>query len=179
MKIKALTLIILSQLLILTTYAQKDAGLGTLLNKNAEFIFPQTTDKISAALHLKAIIKDNENDGERYVEWTTPSGLGLYSRIGNGKMINEIWFDIPDDKFLIIYGLPYNLTMNKTTVQETLVRFKKYKVKKTKPEMYDSLEGGTKLEVKIGGRYVTLFYDRKNILKSFSILLGFIDPAAG
>ncbi len=179
MKIKVLTLIILSQLLFLTTYAQKDAGIGMLLNKNAEFIFPQTADKISAALNVKAKITDNENDGERYAEWITKSGLGVYTTIGNKNMINEIWFDIPEDKFLIISGLPYHLTLNQTTVQETLVKFKKNKVKKTTPEMYDALKGGTKLEVKVGNRYVTLLFDRKNLLKSVSILLGFIDPAAG
>ena len=59
------------------------------------------------------------------------------------------------------------------------MKFKKNKVKKTTPEMYDALKGGTKLEVKVGNRYVTLLFDRKNLLKSVSILLGFIDPAAG
>lgn len=179
MKPKAFALVILFQLLLATTFAQKNAGLGTLLNKNAEFIFPQTTEKISHALNVKAVVTENENDGAQNVEWITKSGLGVYTTIGDQKAINEIWFSVPDDKFLIVSGLPYNLILNKTTVQETLAKFNKYKVKKTKPNLYGTLEGGTKLEVKIGARYVTLFFDSKNVLNSLYILRSFIDPAAG
>ncbi|MFD2289096.1 hypothetical protein GJU39_14135 [Pedobacter petrophilus] len=178
MKTKALTLIFFLQLLFVTTFAQKNAGLGTLLNKNAEFIFPQTPEKISVVLKVKPIFTEDASE-EQNAKWITKSGLALYGTLGNNRSINEIWFDIPDDKFLIISGLPYHLTLNQTTVQEALVKFKKNKVKKTMPEMYGALEGGTELEVKIGNRYVTLFFDRKNLLKSASILLGFIDPAAG
>ncbi|MFW0715808.1 hypothetical protein [Pedobacter sp. N23S346] len=179
MKIKAFTLLFVFQFIIITTFAQKSAGLGSLLNKNAEFIFPQTTEKISAALNVKAVISDNEADGERYAEWITKSGLGIYTTIENKQTVNEIWFGIPDDKFVVVSGLPYHLTLNKTTVQEALAKFSKYKVKKTKPDLYGPLEGGTKLEVKIGDRYVTLFFKKENILESVYILLSFIDPAAG
>jgi len=179
MKAKAFALVILFQLLLATTFAQKSAELGALLNKNAEFIFPQTTEKIAAVLGVKTIIRNNENDGERYAEWITPSGLGVYTNVDYKNTVKEIWFSIPDDKFLIVSGLPYNLILNKTTVQETLVKFSKYKVKKTKPNLYSTLEGGTKLEAKIGERYVTLFFDSKNVLNSIYILRSFIDPAAG
>ena len=113
MKTKAFTLCILFQLLLATAFAQKNAGLNTLLDKNAEFILPQTTDKISAALRTKAIITDNENDGERYAEWITSSGLGVYTNIGDKKTVNDIWFSIPDDRNIIISGLPFNLVLNK------------------------------------------------------------------
>lgn len=179
MKIKALTLLFVFQFIIIATFAQKSAGLGSLLNKNAEFIFPQTTEKIDAALNVKAVISDNEADGERYAEWITKAGLGIYTTVGNKQAVNEIWFGIPDDKFVVISGLPYNLTLNKTTVQEALAKFNKYKVKKTKPDFYGALEGGTKLEVKIGDRYITMFFNQKNTLNSLYILLAFIDPAAG
>ncbi|GGE53822.1 hypothetical protein EV200_102478 [Pedobacter psychrotolerans] len=90
MKTKAFIFFILFQLLLATAFAQKNAGLNTLLNKNAEFILPQTTDKISAALHAKTIITDNVNDGERYAEWITSSGLGVYTNLGDEKTVNDI-----------------------------------------------------------------------------------------
>lgn len=179
MKTKAFTLCILFQLLLATAFAQKNAGLNTLLDKNAEFILPQTTDKISAALRTKAIITDNENDGERYAEWITSSGLGVYTNIGDKKTVNDIWFSIPDDRNIIISGLPFNLVLNKTTIDEAMAKFKKYNVKKSKFSDGSFYSNGTKLLFKKGRHYVTLSYNDQNLLKSLSIMRFIPDPAAG
>lgn len=55
MKTTAFRLTLLFQLFALFSFAQKNAGLKTLLNKNSEFIFPQTPDKISAILGVKTV----------------------------------------------------------------------------------------------------------------------------
>ena len=177
MKIKAFTVIIIFQLVTLVASAQKDAGLNILLNKNSEFIFPQTPDKISAILNTKTVFYEDANE-EQYAKWLTKSGLELYCSLGKDKRINEMFFNIPDDKFLVISGLPFNLIMNKTTVQQGVIKFSNYKVKKEKLGEDSLFSGGAKLTFKKEKHYVTLLFDQKNLLKSLSITTDLIDPAA-
>lgn len=177
MKIKALTVTVLFQLLTLVVLAQNDAGLNTLLNKKSEFIFPQTPDKISAALNVKTVFYEDANE-EQYAKWLTKSGLELYCSLGENKRINEMFFDIPDDKFLIVAGLPFNLIMNKTTLQQSVIKFSSYKVSKEKLGAGSLFSGGAKLSFKKEKHYVTLLFDHKNLLKSLSITPDRIDPAA-
>lgn len=177
MKIKALTVTVFFQLLTLLALAQKNADLNTLLNKNAEFILPQTPDKISSALKVKTVFYEDANE-EEYAKWLTKSGLELYCSLGENKRINEMFFDIPDDKFLIVSGLPFNLTMNKTTVQQSIIKFSSYKVKKEKIGDDSSFSGGTRLSFKKDKHYVTLLFDNKNLLKYISITPYLIDAAA-
>ncbi|WP_316801774.1 hypothetical protein [Pedobacter nototheniae] len=177
MKIKTFTFILFLQLLTLAALAQKNAGLNTLLNKNTEFIFPQTPDKISAALNAKTVFYEDANE-EQYAKWLTKSGLELYCSLGKDKSINEMFFDIPDDKFLVVSGLPFGLSMNKTTLQQGVANFTKYKAKKVKLGDDSTFSGGTKLTFKKEKHYVTLLFDSKNLLKSLSITTELIDPAA-
>ncbi|WP_326983351.1 hypothetical protein VUJ46_02040 [Chryseobacterium sp. MYb264] len=164
------------QLLSISVFSQNNANLSTLLDKNSEFILPQTQENISKVLKIKPEISVDANE-EKYASWRTKSGLELYSSLGNGK-INEIFFDIPDDQFIIVSGLPYQLTINKTTAQEVKATFAKYNPKSEKLGEDSSFSGGSKLTVKKGKNYLTLLFDRKNLLKSLSITESIIDPAA-
>lgn len=177
MKIKVLTVIVIFQLLTLAAFAQKSADLNILLNKNSEFIFPQTPEKIAAALNVKTVFYEDANE-EQYAKWVSKSGLQLYCTLGKNKVINEIFFDIPDDKFLIVTGLPFNLALNKTTLQQSVVKFSSYKVKKQKLGEDSLFAGAAKLTFKKEKHYITLLFDNKNLLKSLSLTTDLIDPAA-
>ncbi|AZA83288.1 hypothetical protein C1637_23865 [Chryseobacterium lactis] len=179
MKIKPLTLFltVLFQLLSVTAFSQKTADLHSLLNKNSEFIFPQTPDKISKALHAKTIFYEDAND-EKYAKWITATGLELYCSLGKNNVINEMSFDVPDHKVLAIEGLPYGLVLNKTTLQQAKTTFSKYNTKTQKLGDDSEFSGGSKLVFKKGNHYTILLFDAKNLLKSIGITTELVDPAA-
>ncbi|WP_230038374.1 hypothetical protein [Chryseobacterium sp. Bi04] len=162
----------------LTAFSQKAEGLHSLLDKNSEFIFPQTTDKVSKALHAETVFYGDAND-EKYAKWLTQSGLELYCSLGQNDVINEMFFDIPDDKVIIVEGLPFGLAMNKTTLQESKIKFSKYDAKVQKLGEDSSFSGGSKLIFKKGKYYTTLFFDDKNLLKFIGLTTELVDPAAG
>lgn len=179
MKIQPFTLAlaILFQFLSLTAFSQKTAGLNSLLDKNTEFIFPQTPNKISKALHTETIFYEDANE-EKYAKWITKSGLELYSGLGKNNAINEMFFDIPDDQSQTIAGLPYNLVLNKTTLEEAMMKFKKFGAKVNKLRADSEFSGGSELIFKSGKHYSTLSFDDKNLLKSLKITTELIDAAA-
>ncbi|MEH3112477.1 hypothetical protein [Pedobacter terrae] len=167
---------LLFQLLSLFAFAQKNARLKTLLSKNQEFIFPQTPEKISAILGVKTVFYEDANE-QPYAKWLSKSGLELYCGLQEDKSITEMFFDVPNDQLIVIEGLPYNLVMNKTSPQESMLKFSKYKIKKEKIGEDSLYPGGTKLYFKKGDRFITLFYDKKDLLKSLSITVGFTDSS--
>lgn len=179
MQMKPLTLVltVLFQLLSLTAFSQKIAGLNSLLNKDSEFIFPQTPDKISAALKTKTIFYEDSND-EKYTKWLTPSGLELYASLGKDNSITEMSFDIVDNKSVAVSGLPFGLAINKTTLQESAVTFSKYGSETEKLGQDTEFPGGSKLTFKKGKHYAILLFDSKNLLKSLYLTTQLIDPAA-
>ncbi|WP_143754198.1 hypothetical protein [Chryseobacterium sp. 52] len=177
MKPLTLILTVLFQFLSLTAFSQKTTGLNSLLDKNSEFIFPQTPDKISKALKTKTVFYEDANE-EKYAKWITASGLELYASLGKNNSINEMSFDIPDDKVVIAEGLPFNLAMNKTTLHESIVRFNTYGAKTEKLDQYTEFPGGSKLTFKKGKYYAILLFDGKNLLKSLYLTTQLIDPAA-
>jgi len=179
MQMKPLTLIltVFFQLISLTAFSQKTAGLHSLLNKDSEFIFPQTPDKIASALKTKTIFYEDAND-EKYAKWITPSGLELYSSLGKNNTITEMSFDIPEDKPVIVEGLPFGLVMNKTTLQESAAKFTTYASSAEKLGDGTEFPGGTKLTFKKGKYYTILLFDGKNLLKSIYLTTQLIDPAA-
>ncbi|GGE53827.1 hypothetical protein EV200_102479 [Pedobacter psychrotolerans] len=79
----------------------------------------------------------------------------------------------------MISGLPFNLVLNKTTIDEAMAKFKKYNVKKSKLSDGSFYSNGTKLLFKKGSHYITLSYNDQNLLKSLSIMRFIPDPAAG
>ncbi|RLJ80813.1 hypothetical protein [Pedobacter alluvionis] len=168
MKTTAFRLILLFQIFPLFCFAQKNAGLKALLNKNAEFIFPQTPDKISAILGVKTIFYEDANE-QPYAKWLTRSGLELYCSLGDDKSIEEMFFIIPEDQPIEVEGLPFNLVMNRTTPQQSTLKFSRYKIKKEKLGEDGEYPGGMKLFFKRGDRFITLLFDRKNLLKFLSI----------
>lgn len=180
MHIKPFTLILtlLFQFMSVPAFSQKAEGLHSLLDKNSEFIFPQTTDKVSKALHAETVFYGDAND-EKYAKWLTKSGLELYCSLGQNDVINEMFFDIPDDKVIIVEGLPFGLAMNKTTLQESKTKFSKYDAKVQKLGDDSSFSGGSKLIFKKGKYYTTLFFDNKNLLKFIGLTTELVDPAAG
>ncbi|UHO40583.1 hypothetical protein H5J24_11850 [Chryseobacterium capnotolerans] len=179
MKIKPFTLVlaVFFQLLSISAFSQKTAALNSLLNKKSEFIFPQTPDTMSKALNTKTIFYEDAN-GEKYAKWPTKSGLELYSGLGKNNIINEMFFDISEHNALVIGGLPYGLIMNKTTLDEAKIQFKKNRVKVQKLGADSEFSGGSKLVFKNEKHFTTLFFDNKNLLKSLSITTELIDPAA-
>ncbi|MGE8555472.1 MAG: hypothetical protein ACN6OB_16255 [Chryseobacterium jejuense] len=179
MKIQPFTLVlaVLFQFLSCTAFSQESAALNSLLDKNSEFIFPQTTDKISKALNAKAVFYEDAN-GEKYAKWLTKSGLELYTALGGNNGIDEMFFDIPDHKPLIVDGLPYGLVMNKTTLENAKLQFKKYDAKAQKLDDGSEFPEGTQLIFKRGNHFTTLLFDNKNLLKSIGITTELVDPVA-
>jgi len=164
MTLKTLTLNMFFLLLTLSAFSQNNAGLNSLLNKNSEFIFPQTAQKIETALNTKTIYYEDANE-EKYAKWLTKSGLELYASLGKNNAINEIFFDIPDDKPLIVTGLPFDLGINKTTLEESTAKFSKYAAKKQKMEAGSTFPDGTRLTFKKGKHYATLIFDSNDLLR--------------
>jgi len=175
MTVKTLTLNILFLLLTFSAFSQNNAGLNSLLNKNSEFIFPQTAQKIETALNTKTIYYEDANE-EKYAKWLTKSGLELYASLGKNNAINEIFFDIPDDKPLIVAGLPFDLVINKTTLEESTAKFSKYAARKQKMEEGSTFPDGTRLTFKTGKHYATLIFDKNNLLRFLSLTTELITP---
>jgi hypothetical protein len=179
MQTKSFTLIltIFFQLVSITAFSQKIAALNSLLDKNSEFIFPQTTDKISKALNVKTVFYEDANE-EKYAKWPTKTGLELYCSLGKDNTVNEMFFTISDNKHLIVEGLPFGLTINKSTLQDSKVKLSKYNPKTQKLDAGSEFPGGSKLIFKKGKHYATLLFDSKNLLKSLGLTTERIDPAA-
>lgn len=175
MTVKTLTLNILFLLLTFSAFSQNNAGLNSLLNKNSEFIFPQTAQKIETALNTKTIYYEDANE-EKYAKWLTKSGLELYASLGKNNAINEIFFDIPDDKPLIVAGLPFDLVINKTTLEESTAKLSKYAARKQKMEEGSTFPDGTRLTFKKGKHYATLIFDKNNLLRFLSLTTELITP---
>ncbi|SHK84069.1 hypothetical protein SAMN05443634_1048 [Chishuiella changwenlii] len=171
-------LILFFQMMSLTAFSQKKAELNSLLDKNNEFVFPQTASKISKALNTKTVYYEDAND-EKYAKWLPKSGLEVYCSIGNDDVVNEIFFDVADDKVSIIEGLPYNLALNKTTLQESKTKFKKYNAEHEKLGEDTSFSGGSKLIFKNGKYYTTLIFDNKDLLKFIGITTELVPAGAG
>jgi len=176
MNTTAFRLSLLFQLLALFAFAQKNAGLKNLLNKNSEFVFPQTPDRVSAALGVKTIFSKDANE-QPYANWATKFGLELYCSLGEDKNINEMFFIIPEENLTEVEGLPFNLVMNRTTPEQSAIKFSRYKIKKEKLGEDGQFPGGRRLTFKKENRFITLLFDRKNLLKFLSITTGLIDPA--
>jgi len=168
MRTIACRLTLLFQLLALFSFAQKNAGLNTLLNKNQEFIFPQTPEKISAILGVKTVFYEDANE-QPYAKWLSQSGLELYCSLREDKSITEMFFIVADDQPVEVEGLPFNLVMNRTTPQQSILKFSRYKIKKEKLDEDGEYPGGMRLYFKKGDRFITLLFDRKNRLKFLSI----------
>lgn len=164
----AYRLILFFQFLALFSFAQQNAELNTLLNKNQEFIFPQTPKKISAILGVKTVFYEDANE-QPYAKWLSKSGLELYCSLKEDRTIDEMFFIIKDDRPIVVEGLPFNLVMNRTTLQQSMLKFSKYKIKKEKLDECYEYPGGTRLFFKKGDRFITLLFDSKNLLKFLSI----------
>lgn len=179
MKTKPLIFILIFffQLVSITAFSQKTAVLNSLLDKNSEFIFPQTPDKISKALNMKPVFYEDANE-EKYAKWPTKTGLELYCGLGKNNVIDEMFFTISDNKPVVIEGLPFGLIMNKTTLQDSKTKFSKYNAKTQKLGANSEFPGGSKLIFKKGKHYATLFFDNKNLLKFLGLTTELIDPAA-
>ncbi|AYZ11553.1 hypothetical protein EGY05_06295 [Chryseobacterium arthrosphaerae] len=177
MKPFTLILAVFFQLVSITAFSQKTVGLNSLLTKEAEFIFPQTPDKISKALQAKTIFYEDANE-QKYAKWLTKSGLELYCGLGKNNMISEMFFDIPDDKPVVVEGLPFGLAMNKTTLEEAKRKLGKYGAKVQKLGDDSEFSGGSKLTFKKGRHYTTLLFDSKSLLKSIGLTKELADPAA-
>jgi hypothetical protein len=160
-----------------TAFSQKTAALGSLLDKNSEFIFPQTPDKISKALNVKAVFYEDANE-EKYAKWPMKTGLELYCSLSKDTIVNEMFFVASDNKAVIVEGLPFGLVLNKSTLQDSKTKFGKYNAKTQKSGAGSEFPGGSKLVFKKGKHYTTLFFDSKNLLKSLSLTPALIDPAA-
>ncbi|GGH03365.1 hypothetical protein [Pedobacter zeae] len=176
MKTIVFRLTLLFQLLAPFSFAQRNAGLKALLNKNSEFIFPQTPDKVSTALGVKTVFYEDAND-QPYAKWVTKSGMELYSPLGEDKNINEIFFVIPEDIVVEVEDLPFNLVMNRTTSKQSAIKFRREKIRRENLGEDTMFPKGTKLSFKKGKRIITLMFDSKSLLKSLSITTDFIDAS--
>lgn len=176
MKVKSIVISTFFLALHVSAFAQNSAGLKSLLNKNADFIFPQTPEKIAAALHTKTIYYEDANE-DQYAKWLTKSGLELYTSLGENNRIEEMYFDIADDKTIVVEDLPFHLALNKTTLKESMSKFSQYAAKKEDLSDGSTYPGGSKLTFKKGDRYATLLFDSKQLLRFLSITTALIDPA--
>ena len=117
---------------------------------------------------MKAVFYEDAND-DAYAKWLTKSGLELYCSLGEDKSITEMFFIVAEDQPVEIEGLPFNLVMNRTSPQQSTLKFSRYKIKKEKLDEDSQYPGGIRLFFKKGERFITLLFDRKNLLKFLSI----------
>ena len=162
--------------LSVTAFSQKTAALNSLLDSNSEFIFPQTTDKISKALNIKPVFYEDANE-EKYVKWPMKTGLEMYTSPGKDHTVNEMFFVTSDNRPVVVEGLPFGLIMNKSTLQDCKTKFSKYGAKTQKMGAGSEFPGGSKLVFKKGKHYATLQFDSKSLLKSLSLTTEAINPA--
>lgn len=160
-----------------TAFSQKTASLNSLLDKNSEFVFPQTADKISKTLNVKTVFYEDANE-EKYAKWPMKTGLELYCSMGKDNAVNEMFFTTSDNKTLVIEGLPFGLILNKSTLQDSKTKFSKYNPKTQKLGADSEFPGGSKLVFKKGKHYATLLFDGKNLLKSLGLTTELVNPAA-
>ncbi|WP_454046054.1 hypothetical protein [Chryseobacterium sp. Marseille-Q8038] len=179
MQTKPFTFIVTLFFLVVSVsvFSQKTATLNSLLDKNSEFIFPQTPDKISKALNIKTVFYEDANE-EKYAKWPMKTGLELYCSLGKDHTVNEMFFTTSDNKPVVVEGLPFGLILNKSTLQDSKTKFGKYNVKVQKLGADSEFPGGSKLVFKKGKHYATLLFDSKNLLKSLGLTTALIDPAA-
>lgn len=179
MQTKPFTFIVTFFFLVVSVsvFSQKTATLNSLLDKNSEFIFPQTPDKISKALNIKTVFYEDANE-EKYAKWPMKTGLELYCSLGKDHAVNEMFFTTSDNKPVVVEGLPFGLILNKSTLQDSKTKFGKYNAKTQKLGADSEFPGGSKLVFKKGKHYATLLFDSKNLLKSLGLTTALIDPAA-
>ena len=174
MTLKTLALNLLL-LVSMGAFSQNSTGLKALIDKNSTFIFPQTATNIETALQTKTIYYEDANE-EKYAKWLTKSGLELYASLGENNSINEIFFDIPEDKPLVVEGLPFNLALNKSTLKESQTKFSKYGAKTQKMNEGSTFPNGSKLTFKLDKHYATLIFDSNNLLKFLGLTTELIEP---
>ena len=146
--------------------AQKDAGIKKLLNKEAEFILPQTHQTITTTVKVKPSIKKDEVQGTVY-EWSTPSGLIITSYTVNDKVV-DVFFTVKNDN-AVISGLPYQLIFNKTEVTDCEKKFASFELY---TKGYVDIGNGTteyKLVYKKDDRFIYFFFNQKGLLKGISL----------
>ncbi len=165
-------------LITLSIFAQKDAGVKTLLDKNGAIQFPIAVNSITKKLNTTPTITNDElADGDVYA-WELKSGLSIHTLVNKEgvKKAEDISMASKSKKKLT--GLPYDLAFYITTLQQCKTKFKAYSPKTT--NLYDAepdgKHSGYRMTFKRGSRYFFLVFDGDK-LASMTIASYNIDAA--
>ncbi len=150
---------------VISIFAQTDAGLKGLLTPTGEVKFPMSIKEVSKKLNSKAIIIVDTTMGDR-CKWELKTGLIVDTQQDDDNTLNFLYFQSNSNK--VITGLPYNLSLHKSTLVECVTQFKAYKPKKTK---LSATEGDISytLLFKKGKNYVLLSFDKNNKLADMRV----------
>jgi hypothetical protein len=169
----------LSAFLLLLTFncfAQKDAGIKTLLSKGGVMPLPIPVKEINEALKVKPIVTNDETFGDDYT-WNLLSGLSFSGLMGEDKTCSTVF--LKADKGKVLSGLPYDLILNGSSLKDCETKFKSTILEKQKINPQDN-PGETSsfiLKVKNGQYYIHLAFDAKLQLEQMTISTVNLDAA--
>jgi len=139
-------------------------GIQSLI-KNGDFVLPTNTFIVSTNLKKAASIESDEYEGDIYI-WKLDNGIVLSTNPSSDGEINYISINCENNS--VISGLPYDLTFNKTTLQESQTKFEKNTPQKL-PTYENGNQNGYWLKFKKDKYWVYLSFNKSSIL--YSILL--------
>lgn len=142
--------------------------------KNGNFILPTNTFIISKNLKKDAIIEPDENHGDSYL-WKLDNGIVLSTTPSAEGEINFISIDCKNTT--VIAGLPYDLTFNKTTLEESQIKFKENTPQKL-PTYANGNQGGFWLKFKKDKYWVYLSFNKSSVLYSIMLATFEIDQTS-
>lgn len=142
----------------------ESGGIQSLI-KNGNLILPTNSLIVSKNLKKVAIIEPDENNGDSYL-WKLDDGIVLSTTPSTEGEINFISIDCKNA--VVIGGLPYDLTFNKTTIEESQIKFKENTPQKL-PTYENGNQNGYWLKFKKDKYWVYLSFNKSSVL--YSILL--------
>ena len=151
----------------------ESGGMQSLI-KNGNFILPTNTFIISKNLKKDAIIETDENHSDSYL-WKLDNGIVLSSTPSAEGEINFISIDCKNAAE--IGGLPYDLTFNKTTLEEGQIKFKENTPQKL-PTYSNGNQNGFWLKFKKDKNWVYLSFNKSSVLYSIMLATFEIDQTS-
>jgi len=151
----------------------ESGGIQSLI-KNGNFILPTNTLIVSKNLKKDASVESDELDGDSYI-WKLDNGILLSSIPSSSGEISYISIDCESKE--VIGGLPYDLTFNKTTLEESQIKFKENTPQKL-PTYENGNQNGYWLKFKKDKYWVYLSFNKSSVLYSIMLATFEIDQTS-
>lgn len=151
----------------------ESGGIQSLI-KNGNFILPTNTLIVSKNLKKEASIESDELHGDSYI-WKLDNGIVLSSIPSTYGDISYISIECESKE--VIGGLPYDLTFNKTTLEESQIKFKENTPQKL-PTYENGNQNGYWLKFKKDNFWVYLSFSKSQVLYSIMLATFEIDQTS-